>query len=360
MKTKNLRIVLPLALLALIAVGFATQGGIGTPSAFGWQDIALLCPLGALTTMLASKMLVPRAVISLVVVLALVLIVGRLFCAWLCPVPVVSKLRGLFGGKKSANEADGAVDTPVTAADGAVIEPLTAEEKKALAAGCKGEGAKGAKGKGGCGSCAEKRQALTSRYFVLGGALASAAVFGFPVFCLVCPIGLTCAAVLLTMRMFGVGDVTWSLVVVLAVLVLEVVVFRRWCHTFCPVGALMSIVSKANRTFQPKIDAATCLETTKGAHCGRCAEVCPEGIDLRHLAASAPISECTRCRACSEVCPSGAISFSLIARKGDGSSGGGVRIVEADFTPSKKDGVRSAELDRAVCVADGEEPLCQS
>ena len=94
--TKALRIAIPLALLVVIGVGFATHAGIGTVSALGWGSISLLCPLGALGTMLASKMLVPRAVISLVVAVVAIILLGRAFCAWACPVPVVSQVRALF------------------------------------------------------------------------------------------------------------------------------------------------------------------------------------------------------------------------------------------------------------------------
>lgn len=45
--TKRLRTIIPLAVIGVIGVGFATHVGVGTLSAIGWQDISLLCPLGA-------------------------------------------------------------------------------------------------------------------------------------------------------------------------------------------------------------------------------------------------------------------------------------------------------------------------
>ncbi len=44
-------------------------------------------------------------------------------------------------------------------------------------------------------------------------------------------------------------------------LLAEVVFFRKWCSTFCPISALMSLVGKANRTFVPAIDNAKCRES---------------------------------------------------------------------------------------------------
>ncbi len=74
MKSDKLRIIIPLAVLIVAGVGFATHNGLGTLSAVGWESISVLCPLGALGTMLASKTIVPRAVISLVIAIIAIII----------------------------------------------------------------------------------------------------------------------------------------------------------------------------------------------------------------------------------------------------------------------------------------------
>ena len=107
MNTKRLRTIIPLAVIAVVAVGFATHVGVGTLSAIGWQDISLLCPLGALMTMIATKTMIPRAVISVVIAIALILLFARAFCGWVCPVPVVSKIRGIFSKKTSNTDMTG-------------------------------------------------------------------------------------------------------------------------------------------------------------------------------------------------------------------------------------------------------------
>ena len=309
--SKTLRTLTALAVIVIVFVGFLTNLGIGTISAPGIWDISILCPLGALGTMLASKMMVPRALVSLVIMVVLIVIFARAFCGWICPVPLVQKLRDLFS-KPQAKEAK------VEDADGAKaanVAPLTDEEKAALATGCE----KDAKGLAGCASCAKKRgDAVDARHFVLGGALVSTFIFGFPVFCLVCPIGLTFATILLLVNLFGQGDVTWSLIVVPALLIAEVVLFKKWCHKLCPLSAFMSLIAKLNRTFKPTIDDAKCLETSKGATCGRCGKACNEGIDPRHPELSeAAWSECTKCRSCVDACPANAITMPLIAKKGE-------------------------------------------
>lgn len=344
----KLRRVGPIALLAVAGVAFVFYLSVGTPSAFGWMDLSLLCPLGALEAMLASKLMVPQVLISVVCGLAVIVLVGRAFCAWLCPVPLVEKLRGAFSrgkGSRGSHDvrtelradsgedegAEGAVlasegcdaalagasgdagdaDVEMLASEGCdeaheshAIAPLSHEEQGMLKTAC-------AQG------CAENRKnALDSRHVVLGGALLSSAIFGFPVFCLICPVGLSFATLFLIIRAFGYGDVTAALLVVPVVLLVEVVFFKKWCHKICPLGALMSLVAKLNRTFRPAIDDKACLETSCDASCGVCGRVCPEGIDIRHPELSeADLSECTRCRACVDACPKQAITLPVMMRR---------------------------------------------
>ena len=302
--SKKLRTLVALAIVAVVAVGFVTNVGIGTMSAPGIWDISILCPLGALGTMLASKMMVPRAVISLIVMVLLIVLFARAFCGWICPVPLVQKLRGLFAKKQPVERGDDA--DPAAA-------PLTKVEIDALGVSC----SKGSKNGSGCASCASKRgAALDARHFVLGGALASTFIFGFPVFCLVCPIGLTFATVLLVMRLFAFGDATWTVVAFPVIIALEVLLLPKWCQRFCPLGALLSLFSGLNRTFRPQMDAEKCLREGRGKACNLCEQACPEGINLHDVAAGeTTLNDCSKCRACADVCPEHAITFPLLPKK---------------------------------------------
>lgn len=308
MKSKTLRTIVAVAIIAIVTVGFMTNWGIGTMSAPGVWDISILCPLGALGTMLASKLMVPRAVVSLIIMVLLIIVFARAFCGWICPVPLVQKVRGLFAKKQPKNEIEIEVEVgkPETS-----TSPLTEAETQSLKTSC----SKG--GEEGCASCIEKRGAVPdARHFVLGGALLSTAVFGFPVFCLICPIGLTFATILLVINLFAHGDVSWTVVVVPALLIAEVVLFKKWCHKLCPLSAFMSLIAKANRTFVPTIDDSKCLETSKGSTCGACGRACPEGIDPRHPQLSeAAWSECIKCRSCVDACPTSAIRMPFLPKK---------------------------------------------
>ena len=299
MKRNGLRTIIPLLFLLLAGITFVAHTGLGTLSAVGWQDISVLCPIGALGTMLASKSLVPRALISLALFAVGVLLVGRAVCGWICPVPVISRLRGItksqHGTGVPAQPDAGRNRTSSTA-------PLSSEEKRLLRCACRPGG-----------------EPANSRHLVLGGALLSAAIFGFPVFCLICPIGLAFAFVFVVILLFGGGDVTWSVLLIPALLLVEVVFFRKWCSHICPISSLMSLLSKGNKTFLPAIDDTKCIETSKDRACGRCAEVCEVGIDPRHPDLGSGWNECTKCRACLENCPGNAISMPFLAKCRSGS-----------------------------------------
>ena len=304
MKLRTVRFILPAVILVALGVGLTLHFGTGTLSAFGWGDLSLLCPLGALTSLLAGKTAVPRAVFALVLVVAIVLITGRAFCSWICPVPLVQKLRDVFKPKN-----DESSDLPV----------LASAEKTALAStGTAAQSACGTTGAcgtaRGCAACGKRLPRVDSRHLILGGTLLSAAIFGFPIFCLICPVGLTFGTILLVIALFGHGDVTWSVVLVPALLLIEVVFFRKWCSHICPMGAFLSLVAKGNKTLHPVIDRERCLETTKDAHCGRCTLSCEQGINLRDGQLGASRSECTRCLACVEACPAQAIKIEPLLR----------------------------------------------
>lgn len=308
MKASKLRTVVAAVVFVVLSVGLVAGVGLGTLSGFGWDTIAMLCPLGALTSMIAAKTLVPRALVSLAIAVVLVFLAGRAFCGWVCPVPLLGRLRAFFRSPRARKR----------------MEEKRHEEVGAIA---KAELSCAKEGKScghDCASCAAVRNSaqakLDSRHVVLGGALLSTALFGFPVFCLICPVGLTFATVLVVWRLFAFGDMSVTVVLAPLILVIELVFLRKWCSRFCPLSAFMNLVSRANRTWRPVIDEAKCVETTKGVACSRCAEVCEADINLRHLAAGERgLADCTRCRACADACPAQAISFSLL-RKGSGRS----------------------------------------
>jgi ferredoxin-type protein NapH len=321
MKASKVRVIVALVICAVVAVGYVVNTGLGTISAFGLGGISLLCPLGSLTTLLAEKTFLPRVLIALIIALVGMALLGRFFCGWVCPVPLVKRIPDLFRPKSKqsgvcqdksevASEActESASDMRDASVDDLGVRKAGAQDtdKPHVESACVACSSKSA--------CKEREHALDSRHFVLLGALLSATIFGFPVFCLICPIGLTFATIFLVISLFASGDITWSLIVVPVLLILELLVFKKWCHVFCPLSAFMSLMSRKNkRVMKVSVDKKKCIEANGGV-CGRCVKVCPEGIDPHNIAAAKHVSECTKCYECVDACPAQALSIPLLAK----------------------------------------------
>ena len=100
LKTRRLRTVVGAVVFVGMAAGLIAGVSMGTMSGFGWDTFSMLCPLGALGTMIATKTMIPRAVVSLLLIAALVLVFGRAFCSWLCPTMLIDRVRDFFRSPK--------------------------------------------------------------------------------------------------------------------------------------------------------------------------------------------------------------------------------------------------------------------
>lgn len=342
----KLRGAVALAFVVFAVAGLAFRVGTGTLSAFGIGSIAAICPLGSLEVLLGAKEFLLHPVILLAVAVVVIVITGKAFCSWACP---VSWLRRFFKprkqepsekGKEDAGagadigadekravaaaelvEADGPAGEIDEAVDGVVgaVEAAGAVSKAdggiaAEVASVSEEGSSHACARHSCAACSlaplgGKRDGvqIDTRHVVLASTLASAAVFGFPVFCLICPVGIVFATIIGLWNLFSYNEPSWALVIFPAILLIEVVFLRKWCVKICPISALLSLVSTANRTFKPRVDSGRCLRE-QGADCRICVDVCPEQVDP-HID---KIPECTKCGACVEACPAQALSLRLL------------------------------------------------
>lgn len=307
MKFSRLRLVVASAVFIVLAVGIAVGYSTGTLCGLGWNEISVLCPLGAILSMMSSRTIIPQAVLCVVVAAVLVFLLGRAFCGWVCPVSIWTRIIDFFRPSKKRRAA---AENRQHENQAIALEAIEAAKAAKKASG----------GCASCGACGgSKHHALDSRHAVLGGSVLASLAFGFPVFCLICPVGLSFAVISILVGLFAFGDFNWSLAFAPLFLIIELVVLKKWCSRFCPISALMSLVSRFGKTGRPQIDNAKCLETSKGVPCSQCATVCKYDINLRHPEnGELALHDCTRCMECVEACPAQAISIRLVNAKDEG------------------------------------------
>ena len=281
---RALRFITATVLILVVLAGTVTHFVCGNTCSLNFFGISFTCPLGFLQTTLASRTFVPEAWISVGLVVLVTILLGRFFCAWLCPTPLV---RAFFASKSnpraraSKSRSKNPTDNPSETAE--VIEAV------------KPHGLSGI------------MESPYSSYAVLAGSLASSFFFGFPVFCLICPVGLFFGSLFAIRRLVFSQMVTLELILLPAVLVLEIFVLRKWCTKLCPLGALLSIVGSINnRFFRPRVNREACFQTQE-INCQVCAKICPEGINLEEEKPS--MRTCTNCLECWERCPTRAVKW---------------------------------------------------
>ena len=91
----------------------------------------------------------------------------------------------------------------------------------------------------------------------------------------------------------------WKLFLMIAILLACIPVYRFFCKTLCPLGAIYGILNKVS-FYRLTVDDTKCI------HCGKCARVCPMDVDPTKTPQSV---ECIRCGTCAAACPTGAIKL---------------------------------------------------
>lgn len=205
--------------------------------------------------LLVARQLPERlAIVGVVIVVALYLVVGgRAYCAWVCPVNLVTDfaawLRARLGIK---------------------------------------------------GSIHLSRQ---TRYWMLAMALGATAATGVLVWEMVNPVSMLHRGLI-----FGMG---WAAAVILAIFLFDLFVMRHgWCGHLCPVGVFYGLIGRLSwlRVRLPRRDACN--------DCMDCFAVCPEQQVIRPalkaVNGAAPIildAHCTNCGRCIDVCSKHVFAF---------------------------------------------------
>ncbi len=284
-KIRTARLVTASIVVLLVVLSAIFKFGYGTICSLGVWRICFTCPLGYLQAALASRDLLTQLWLPVGLVLLSVVILGRFFCAWICPTAL---LRDVSGGQRT-----GPTKGPPEGRNHLAIQPHAFSSPEGFLQVRPNH----------------PTWASYSPYAVLGGTLLSSLLFGFPVFCAVCPIGLFFGSLFAVTRLFSDRQPSLELVLLPVLLGLEIFALKSWCRSICPLGALLGLVGGLNRFLRPRVVKDKCL-VSKGIPCQVCRKECPEGIVLVHD--TSLLKDCTKCLECYDKCPAKAIRLALL------------------------------------------------
>lgn len=149
------------------------------------------------------------------------------------------------------------------------------------------------------------RVSRTARYWILAMTLALALVSGTIAWELVNPVSLLHRGII-----FGIGA-GW--IIILSVFLLDLFVAERgWCGHLCPVGAFYSLLGRFSLLRVAAVRRSQCDD------CGDCYVVCPEPLVIKPALKGAdrgigPVilsPNCTNCARCIDVCSKDVFAFS--------------------------------------------------
>lgn len=266
-KIRKIRWASQLGFLALFL--FVTTGAVCT--VILGKGIAISEPFGVVQLILSQALrptmsfsfITMSIVIGVAAFIGTTLLVGKAFCAWACPVGT-------------------AIDAIDAGLERLKFKPFFTRRNPFA---------------GTSNSNALIRNG-TSKYAVLGSALAGSALLGTPVWCAFCPIGTLCRGAVAGPEL-AVGAEILSIPAVGAMSLGEK---RFWCKYLCPVGGLLTVLSKYNLFIKPR------MRDAQHRNCGLCTTICPEGINLCQEKSYA---RCTKCLECYTKCPSGVVKVDL-------------------------------------------------
>ncbi|TKI69272.1 quinol dehydrogenase ferredoxin subunit NapH [Sulfurimonas crateris] len=228
------------------------MGNLSSSLLFGM--IPLSDPYAALQMLAAGALLATDIIVGALIITVFYMIIGgRAFCSWVCPVNIVTDAAALLRRKIGVDEF-------------------------------------------------AKRQPASRnmRYWVLALSLIISFLMGITAFEFISPISILHRGIIFG---FGFG---WA--AVLIIFLFDLLVLKNgWCGHICPLGGFYSLVGKFS-LIRVKHTQENCTE------CMKCKVVCPEQQVLYMIGKeSIPVlsGECTNCARCIEVCDDNALGFSI-------------------------------------------------
>jgi len=256
------------ALLLLVAIPIAAASFEYTRVTGWYQSLDLfglvfVSPLEGLESILLTGSFFVPLLVGLVPSLLIALLLGRVFCSWVCPVNFLQEMMDrLTCARPARNLQPGEKVGP---------RPRARTDRVTL----------------------PKR----TIWLVLAAELAIVIVAGVPLFALWSPPGLVGREIMMAVfyRTLAVEGV-----ILIAILLLNLLAARFFCRYFCPLGGLLAFLGGKRRlrvVFTPQ----------RCTGCGRCDPVCPMGI--RPSVGESGSIYCWNCGECVDVCADASLGF---------------------------------------------------
>ncbi|MCW4021325.1 MAG: 4Fe-4S binding protein [Candidatus Bathyarchaeota archaeon] len=248
------------ASLAILFFIVAPISGLvyGTTCALTIGGFALISPLELVLLISGARNLLLSWLISGGIVILGIVLLGRLFCGWVCPVGVLLEYSHVLTEKNQRRRVGGRYDN-------------------------------------------------REKYAILLAVLLASLLFNFAAPYLFSPPGSIYRTILqLTLR----GVIGIDLAVILLFLIADLLAIRygrSWCNTLCPLGTVISSLSIVNLV-KPKVDQKTCIDFD--FNCLNCERICPMRIPITR-ADRWGMMECNKCLKCWAECPVKAIKMEL-------------------------------------------------
>lgn len=223
----------------------------GWYQSFGLGSLWFVSPLEGLESLLITKTIYMPAIIGMLIPVIIALLLGRVFCSWICPVSflleLVERVRRRISRKR-------------------FLQNRLIVAKRIL-------------------------------WYTLIAELLVSMVLGAPLFVFLSPPGLVGREIMMlvffhTLAIEG--------VILFAVVALELVTRRLFCRSFCPLGGLLALIG-SNRRLVVHLNPNSCTS------CGLCGRSCPMGLHPELGEGLSPY--CWNCGECLDSCRDKALTF---------------------------------------------------